>query len=422
MCALKSSRPRNAFPCGQQELYTIGENGWASYLEHLARFSAKKSTYTAQKAADALAALRAAEAMPDDASRESVHVLLRIQLVELASTCLIAWGDLDSYIMDGFPESEQEGRRNAAGHGYYARALGDDWEGVKGLMTSGTAFIAAQDAALQTGGMLPTFPGEFAAARTAFLDKYLEFTQAEELSKNLTDAKTEANNAAYRELMRMFKDGQKIFRFEAAIREQFVFDRVWEMIDGGGSTPPAPAQTMNLKGTVTHAVTGAPLFNVEVTIIRSSETIKVVTDAGGSYAANGIQLTATESVQVIFNHAGLEDRTETTDLIPGQDKVLNVVMTPGTVFFGRVTDNFGNSLAGATVRLSNADMMLEVQTDSNGNYRLPLPGLEQALSAMLAAEAMGMMPSSRPVTIAPGEQQEQNFSLSPMAPAPPPAP
>lgn len=93
---------------------------------------------------------------------------------------------------------------------------------------------------------------------------------------------------------------------------------------------------------------------------------------------------------------------------------------PSTVFFGRVTDNLGNTVAGATVRLSNADMMLETQTDINGNYRLPVPEIGGPVSAMLAAEAMGMMPSSRPMTIAPGELQEQNFTLSPMAPAPPP--
>lgn len=91
-----------------------------------------------------------------------------------------------------------------------------------------------------------------------------------------------------------------------------------------------------------------------------------------------------------------------------------------TAFFGHVTDTFGNTLAGATVRLSNAEGTVETQTDSNGNYRLELTGLEEPVSAHLSAETMGMMPSSRPVTIAPDEQQEQNFMLSPMAP--PPAP
>lgn len=307
MCALKSNRPTKVYPCGQQELYTIGENGWASYLEHLARFSAKKSTYTAQKAADALAALRAAEAMPDEASRESVHVLLRIQLVELASVCLIAWGDLDSYIMDGFPENEQESRRSAAGHGYYDRALNEDWESVKGLMKSGAEFIATEDAALQTGGMIATFPGDFAAARTAFLDKYLEFTQAEELTKTLTDAKIVANNAAYRELTRMFKDGQKYFRFEAAIREQFVFDRVWEMIDGGssgGGTPPLPPNSSRIAGTVTSRTSGTPVENARVRAYETAqgpgESIETFTDATGAFVliAEGLEGPINASLEV----------------------------------------------------------------------------------------------------------------------------
>jgi hypothetical protein len=38
---------------------------------------------------------------------------------------------------------------------------------------------------------------------------------------------------------------------------------------------------------------------------------------------------------------------------------------------------------------------------------------------MFSTEAAGMMPFSRPVTITPGQQQEQNFTLSPMAPPPP---
>jgi len=188
---------------------------------------------------------------------------------------------------------------------------------------------------------------------------------------------------------------------------------------GSGSNPPPSAQTMKLTGTVTHAVTAAPLSNVEVTIIRTGGNITALTDASGNYAFNAIQLTANENVQVRFRHTGLTERIESTTLLPGQNKVLNVVMTPSTVLFGQVVDMNGNRLAGATVRWSNADGMSEVQTDTNGNYRLPLPGLAQPQSGTLTAEAANMMPSSRPVTITPGEQQEQNFTLSPMAPPPP---
>jgi len=233
------------------------------------------------------------------------------------------------------------------------------------------------------------------------------------------------------QLRQLFNDTQRLLRetidplmlpFKVSDPELYTkYRKARIIIDrrGIGDIPPEPGQTMKLTGTVTHAVTAAPLPNVEVTIFRSSGNITVLTNASGNYTTNNIQLTSTESVQVRFRLTGMEDRTETTNLVPGQDKVLNAVMKPSTVIFGRVTDNFGNSVQGATVRLSNADMIMEVQTDINGNYRLPLSGLEQPLTATLTAEAMGMMPSSRPVTIAPDEQQEQNFTLSPMAPPPP---
>ncbi|MCF8258762.1 MAG: carboxypeptidase-like regulatory domain-containing protein [Flavobacteriales bacterium] len=204
--------------------------------------------------------------------------------------------------------------------------------------------------------------------------------------------------------------------FDGYTKARIIIDRRGR---GSGSNPPPPAQTTNLKGNVTHAVTGVPLFKVEVTIMPTSGNITTLTDASGNYAANAIQLTASESVQVRFRLTGMEDRTETTTLQPGQNKVLNATMTPATAFFGHVVDTNGNTQAGAIVRLSNPDGMLEVQTDSNGNYSLPVPGLAQPESATLTAEATGMMPSSLPVTITPGEQQEQNFTLSPIAPPPP---
>lgn len=61
-------------------------------------------------------------------------------------------------------------------------------------------------------------------------------------------------------------------------------------------------------------------------------------------------------------------------------------------------------------------------SNSDGNYRLPLPGLAQPQSGTLTAMEASMMPSSHPVTITPGQQHEQNFTLSPMAPPPPPMP
>jgi hypothetical protein len=86
----------------------------------LSVFAAKRSIYTAQKGTDALAALEAAVALPDEAARKALHVVLRIDLVALGGQCRIIWDELDSMIRDSFPDNQYETRRNEAGHGFYA--------------------------------------------------------------------------------------------------------------------------------------------------------------------------------------------------------------------------------------------------------------------------------------------------------------
>lgn len=425
MSTLNNSRPQPAYPGGQQELYTLIETGWGSYMEHLAVFSAYKTIYTAQLATDQLAALAAARVMPDEASREEVHKTLRKKVQELSIACLDRWSLLDGYIMDAFPEVNYEDKRQAAGHGYYRGAQQEDWESVKGLMSSGLTFITNNTAVLTSdGGMTATFASDFSDLKTDFETHHQLFIQAEEQAKALTDAKIEANNALYRTLVKMFKDGQRLFRKQAAIRDQFIVERVMELINGGGGGGgnPTPGETMNLTGDVMHAVTGAPLANVEVTVMLASGHVKVLTDAGGSYAANGLTVSASEEVQVQFIGSGLEDLTESVTLVPGEDQVLNVAMVSVTAFVGQVTDTFGNPQGGATVRFGNAAGNVETQTDNNGNYNLRVSGPGGPLNGTLTAEGPGLMPSSRPVMITPGEEQVQNFMLSPMAPPPPPPP
>lgn len=181
----------------------------------------------------------------------------------------------------------------------------------------------------------------------------------------------------------------------------------------GSGQDPANPQLTNLTGTVTHANSGGPLANVTVTIMRASGNVTVQTNAAGNYAANGMQLTSNETVQVRFSGTDLDERTEEFTLIPGQTHVLNIAMTSATGFFGNVSDNNGIGIPDATLRISTPEGSLETQTDSNGDYNFSLPGLTEPLSATLTAEALGMSPDTRPVTIQPGQQQEQNFQLNP---------
>ncbi len=325
MGTITSDRPQASYPCGQQDLYTIAENGWTSYGEHLAVFASKKTTYTAQKGLDALAAVQTAKLLPDEGAREAQHILLRQDVVALSGDCRILWEELDSLIRDSFAEGQYETRRNEAGHDYYARASNEDWEGVKGLMTAGNSFITAHAAALTTGGMPAGFALSFSDADVDFNAKYLEFTQSEELSKTLTDQKILANNAIHAALMAMFEDGKRYFRFDASIREQFTFDTLWALIGGGAG--------------------------------------------GGVTVGNSMK------------------------------------------FFGLVTDANGNPIVGANVRVSNPEGFIEVQTGVGGGFSVVVEGVTTPTSATLTAEIAGKMPSSRPVTIVAGVNQEQNFQL-----------
>lgn len=117
--------------------------------------------------------------------------------------------------------------------------------------------------------------------------------------------------------------------FDEYTRSRIIIDR-----RGPGDTPappppPPPAvQPMNLTGQARHSLTNAPLFNVEVTVMRTSGDVTVFTDAGGNYAANGMEVSLPEIVQVRFRLVGFDDRMENITLVPGEDQILNVTMTP----------------------------------------------------------------------------------------------
>jgi hypothetical protein len=78
------------FNCTQQELYTIAKLAWQSNLQHLAEFKDFKSKYDSSYAADRLAEVDIAEAMPDEQARNAISEINRINLEDSATACLNA--------------------------------------------------------------------------------------------------------------------------------------------------------------------------------------------------------------------------------------------------------------------------------------------------------------------------------------------
>lgn len=285
MSSLQSSRVEKLYPCSQQDLYSIVETGWNSYAEYLPEFEALSTNYSAATGTDQLGALRDARMLPDEDSRDEVHKSLRIELAQLASECLIRWSNLSTYIRDGFPAEQYDNKRIAAGLNYYESAANDNWDDVKGLMQNGVLFIANNAAVLTSGGMPLTYQADFEADKDAFELKHQEFIQALEEAKVVRDKKIEANNALQAALANMFEDGKRIFRNNAAVREQFTYDRVWALVKGNNVGSDGLAATeLELLALVYDANTTAPIEGAELTVLNTPAGVSVT----GTTNAQGI--------------------------------------------------------------------------------------------------------------------------------------
>lgn len=304
MSGLLSARPQRDYPCGQQDLYTITETGWGNFAQHLSKFESLSTKYSAATGTAQLAAVASARALPDEDAREEVHKTLRLQMKGLADTCLIKWSDMGTYIRDAFPEDEYENKRLAAGYNYYDSAAHKNWDDVKGLMQAGLLFLNGNATALtDDGGMPLTFVADYEAAKDAFELKYQAFLQAEEETKVMTDEKILANNALYKDLMKMFEDGKKVSREDAAIREQFTFDRVWALVAGGSTASGSvPATVVEL---------GLYLYDAETNLPIEGGVFTV------SNAPGGVSISATSNAEGLIQMTILGFEANQTVLLAG---------------------------------------------------------------------------------------------------------
>ncbi len=331
MCALQSARPQREYSCGQQDLYTVIETGWGSYTQHLPRFENHSSLYTAATGTTQLAALAAARALPDEDSREEVHKTLRVQLKSLADACLIKWSDMETYIRDGFPEDEYENKRIAAGYNYYRSAARDDWDDVKGLMQNGLLFLNANAAILSAGGMVATFMPSFILAKDAFELKHQAFLQAEEETKVMTDQKIIANNALNKNLMKMFDDGKKLFRDDAAVREQFTFDRVLALVNGGSGGTGVASTVIEVGAYIYDEVSGAAISGAMLTVLNAPNGVIMsttsITEGNALLTITGFQANESVILNGEISADGYEKGTGQLELTAGNFYSIDVPMT-----------------------------------------------------------------------------------------------
>ena len=155
-------------------------------------------------------------------------------------------------------------------------------------------------------------------------------------------------------------------------------------------------------GTVTDAITGAPLSGVTIT---GQENVSTTTDSTGHYslANDPGQITFTASL------SGYADSTATVNVPYGGDTVTqNYALSPnaGTIS-GTVTRLDGTSpVSGATVSINGGP---STTADSNGNYTLT--GVPAETSQAVTATSPGYIMGSAMIDLPPGGTLTKNFSL-----------
>lgn len=113
-----------------------------------------------------------------------------------------------------------------------------------------------------------------------------------------------------------------------------------------------------VRGVVTNRQSGEPMAGILVTAAApSGESVSTTTDASGAYVLEGVPPGSTVSVQ--YEGFTIESR------VVGQDIGLNFQIRPD-VLSGRVTDEAGAPVDGATVSIGDA----VVTTGADGTYRL----------------------------------------------------
>lgn len=265
---------RPVYPCPQQELYTIARTGWRSMLTYQSTFGLYKPKYTLVYAQERIDEVDAAADLPDDQARGSESEELRIQLLQSAKVCLNSFQTLKRYIADAYPPELHKPNNEAAGQKYYEKASNNNWDSVKGLVTSGYNYLKQHQTQLGSNDNMPSaFLTEFDNAKKAFTLLHDNFLTSEETAQIQTQTKVKANNQVYNKLMSMFLDGQEIFKDDEAVKRRFVFTDLLYLVGGAG--------TSGVKGYVTDAQTQQIIPNVSVSIVFKDRNAQ--TDNEGRY-------------------------------------------------------------------------------------------------------------------------------------------
>jgi len=227
MASMLVHKPVSKYRCSQGQLYIVCILGWESFKHKIDAFAEFKAFYTLEYAEQRLAEIEAARNIPFFQARNEVSERLRALMVEKADQCVNKWQSLKRYIMEAYPEVEHKSKLEAAGKQYYKQSAFYNWDVLLGLLRTASQFVEDRSAQLHANNNMPAgFKAQIDQLMEEMTQLFLDFEVSLGESKNVTYSKINANNDIFLKLMKMFRDGQHIFRHEPGIRPQFIFTSV----------------------------------------------------------------------------------------------------------------------------------------------------------------------------------------------------
>ena len=300
----------------QQHLYTIAQTALNSLGQYLSNFNTFKSKYNATYIANTQALLNNAMLLPDNQARSTTYRVAHIQLIAINQNILITFQSLKRYIIGAFPKNKYNIMLQAAGQSYYRKASHRNWQSTKSLITSASQFIANYQSQLSANqNMPPTFQAHFETLKNNFENQHQQFLQAEEDIIIQTQQKININNHLYKTITRLCLDGQEIFRYDEAIRKQFIISEISQLASGPG--------TAGFKGKITNSLTSQPIPNVTLTIQHTNKT--ETTNPQGKYTFTQL---AAGNYTIIIEKEGYQIQTLRQQVSTGIISKLNIQLMP----------------------------------------------------------------------------------------------
>ena len=301
---------------GQGDLRQVLELGWQNYQDRQQQFSSYKTKYTDKTAVDALKALGEALALPDEQARGAASERTRGLLLDQKLEWLDVWQQLDGYIEDAFPERiSYKAMRDAAGHGDYEAASGNDWTALGDLVGAATAFVRDYETALRDqGGMTDTFGKLLAQEARETTDLIKQFQRETLAAQQGTTARETALLACLDTFAALGRDAQRIFRRQPDEARLFEVQYLLGIVRGTGQA--------GIRGLLTLAG-GRPAAGVTVEVRGAIKTPAVaVSDEDGRYA---LAVPAGNYI-LVFGGAGYVGREESVVVEAGVKKRVDGVM------------------------------------------------------------------------------------------------